>query len=345
MDKKNIERLISFEPTFDTDAKWWGPEIIRPVYENNLWIDNDILTNAIYETIDSTFPLKTTVSYLMKKCGVPERNIKIKTVQPDDEYDESSVVDIFIECAGYPEEALKIKIKGINQVMQQCGYRFSKFVSDRTLSDGTVVPTEDYVCMMFIPKFSNDITREVFDSQVRLLHITPTCNRKRIEKYGLVPRSKNRGFSYPERIHFLWPVQKEDIFYGMIKDLYIMMKSGRPDINDKYEKMLCEVLGVKDGQVPNISDDISFDVWGVNKRLLQEPEDLYVNKFNNEQDRIKKGRFHANKDGVRFFRDPSYQFGVYTYDNIYPDSLLLSFPDINISKVRRYFKWKHGIEF
>lgn len=56
--------------------------------------------------------------------------------------------------------------------------------------------------MSFDPMFQDDVTEEAL-SHTFLYHITPLYNRENIEKYGLIPKSENIFFKYPERVHLI----------------------------------------------------------------------------------------------------------------------------------------------
>ena len=336
--KQFISEILIFEP----ETKWYGLDPDIALYEKEMWNEPAPgLTNTLYETVDTTYPTQTTIRYLMNMCHIPSNNIMVADVHPDSEYDESAMIFVLVGCKGMDDYDITMKVKKVNQVMNRCGYRFSKFSDNRVMCDGTEVDYNDCVCLVYSPKFSSDITWEVFNSNVRLLHVSPSYNRDNILKKGLVPRSKNNSFDYPSRIHLLWPVQRTDIVYRMIKDLYTVINSPVVDKNDKYEMMLRDVLGFENtGIHRNIGrEGITFDIYGIDKRKLKEPDDLYnEKKYRDVESRKKKGLFQVDKDCVRFFRDPAFQYGVYTYDNIPVDTLILSYKDISIEMIDKYFK-------
>lgn len=51
----------------------------------------------------------------------------------------------------------------------------------------------------FEPIYDCDITKEILKTEKYLIHLTSEKNIEKIKKIGLVPKSKNNIFNYPEK--------------------------------------------------------------------------------------------------------------------------------------------------
>lgn len=83
--------------------------------------------------------------------------------------------------------------KLMDRAMGLCGY-FPSFY-DRKY-DGTV-------SVQYEAKFDNDVTEEIRRKFESIVHATPEYNLGKIRRIGLVPKSKNELFNFPDRIYFL----------------------------------------------------------------------------------------------------------------------------------------------
>ena len=139
-------------------------------------------SQPINEGIFKTYPIDKTVKYVKALFGLNDNQIGA--------YD---------GAGGNPNtKRIVVKIldteennSAIDRAMGLCGYV-------RT----TEVKLGDFVGISFISRYEDkDITDEV-RRMGKIKHITPLYNVEKIKKIGLVPKSSNSRFNYPDRIYF-----------------------------------------------------------------------------------------------------------------------------------------------
>ena len=156
---------------------------VKPSYDNYVQMyfeATDEKAKQLYEGLINSYPYDETKKYIIKYLNLNPNN----------------VIDTFDE-QGYPEMIViipddKNTIEQTKKVFDLCGYYNS--VSGEA-------DDPDYIELHFTPKFRQHNPIDI-DNYNAIYHITKTRKVNKILQQGLVPKSNNANFNYPERIHF-----------------------------------------------------------------------------------------------------------------------------------------------
>lgn len=97
----------------------------------------------------------------------------------------------YIRCRLYNDS--KLKLDDLNNIFKACGYFWCKKREH-----------DNYVSHYYYPKFQEEINKKVRSQNKYLYHYTFKDFKRRIKKYGLVPKeNENDTYKYPSRIFFL----------------------------------------------------------------------------------------------------------------------------------------------
>ena len=151
------------------------------------------------EGMIKTYPLKTTIKLLTRKLG----ELKITSAVDFEE----STDTIFVKTVS--GDLTDDKLSEIFNVVSLCGYFPSTI--DYYNSDDMIINSIKYNENFKLIK-NNDVEfiqiiieskfNKIIKNPKKLYHITKLNNIKRIEKYGLVPKSENKKAYHKERIYF-----------------------------------------------------------------------------------------------------------------------------------------------
>ena len=142
----------------------------------------------------------------------------------------------------------------IENYMRTCGYHSARKRKLYT-EDGV-----SYYFYLFEPKFSEDITDSIKTRYKYLYHATPSICVNKILKKGLVPRSKNSMFTYPDRIYF------------MLGD----------NLNEEQLKVLCRVRALRFRKQSNIIDNNDYSILRIDLSQVGNSVKFYVDPFADE---------------------------------------------------------------
>lgn len=151
--------------------------------------DTEYIKSRIREGLIKTYPVDKTINIISKRFNLEQHQIQKETIEED-----GDIVTLLIILL--PINISRNKIGEIINGMKACGY----YVSEKFRQD------EDDASLGYIvfePIFQNDISSNIRESCKYLYHMTPSIYVDKILKNGLVPRSKNSIYSYPDRIYFM----------------------------------------------------------------------------------------------------------------------------------------------
>lgn len=103
-----------------------------------------------------------------------------------------------------------------------------------------------YIQLRFEPMYSHNVN-DLVRKTGKLYHITLESNIKSIKEKGLLPKSKNWRFKYPERVYFV----KGDTSKRDLKLIASTLYDERPDYNN--EHIICLIIDVN-----TIGNDVDF---------------------------------------------------------------------------------------
>lgn len=141
-------------------------------------------------------------------------------------------------------------VQNMRDAMAACGWSLS---TKETIGlDGMT-----WTAMTFDPMFQNDISSEAFGYGV-LYHWSPSYNKESILKHGLIPKSENRRFDYPERVHVL----KGSIPYQMLISIGQELSDANSDERNNGDYILFSVNTAKIPRGTEVYYDPRFE-WGL----------------------------------------------------------------------------------
>jgi hypothetical protein len=100
---------------------------------------------------------------------------------------------------------------------------------------------KDHISIRFESKYNDGLYKSDLDVPDYLYHITKDINISNIIKNGLIPKSKNRLSTHPDRIHFCYEI---DDCYNLIKRFKLSDKLNGDDFNYTIVKVNC--VDIKD---------------------------------------------------------------------------------------------------
>lgn len=124
---------------------------------------------------------------ILRKFGLMDEQVEIRKISTND--GNVDLITIII-----PKNSTKDYIGDITHEMETCGYFQSQKM--QPYCGGNV-----YGVLVFEPKYSNNISTKIRESCHYLYHCTDSVNINKILKKGLVPRSNNTLFMFPDRIY------------------------------------------------------------------------------------------------------------------------------------------------
>lgn len=104
-----------------------------------------------------------------------------------------------------------------------------------------------YTLLRFDPRYPKSITNDV-RNMGWLMHWSPKYNLESIRKFGFIPQSRNKKFTYPPRVHFL----KSNITQQQIEDIGKQLFDNNDDVRNNGEYILFTL------DVSKIPDDVEF---------------------------------------------------------------------------------------
>ena len=140
--------------------------------------------DQIDESLIQSYPPVSVKRLLHNKFGLNDEQVIILN-----NGEQSHLIAIAI-----PTSAPAYSVGKVKELMNWCGY----FINKKTQR-----VIEGYRIYVFEPKFGNDISKHVRRNYQYLFHVAPKKYLNRILKSGLIPKSKNSLFLYPDRVHLM----------------------------------------------------------------------------------------------------------------------------------------------
>lgn len=243
-----------------------------PPLEDMIRLRESTSVDPIEEGLISTYPADVMVRYISNKFGVKNEGEQSDAYNPEHiSFCKSKrSYRIYVNPEFYKENE-----DIINKILNSGGYYHA-------------IDADKFI--IFERRFDDEISDEIRNSgQIYLYHISPTINTKKIITNGLIPKSKNMAFNYPDRIYL----------FGKEAEKY-------PNFLQEMCKML---LRASASAYYRKSGDIDTARQDVLKRKLNE-----FSVFRIDLDKL---------ENIKIFEDPNIDGCVayYVNDNIKPDCI------------------------
>ena len=205
--------------------------------------DLSVSRMMLHEGLIKTYDLEKTVAYVKDYVGLEDWNIVYERAR-------NGIITVRIVIPEGDEETYR----NVCRVMcDLCGYyvtheRFAP-VKDK---DGNLIDCRE---MFFRPKFSSrKRVEEYLKRHPRVWHITSMERAEKIKKQGFVPKSSNKLFKYPEKVHFLLGFYTED----QVADIGKKLKRVEGRDNEVWTIMVVDIRK-PDGTFPKFYVDPDLD--------------------------------------------------------------------------------------
>lgn len=211
----------------------------------------------VNEGLISTYPSDRVRNVIFKKFGLMDEQVEIYKISTSD--GDVDLITIII-----PKNSTKDYIGEITHEMKTCGYFQSQKM--QPYCGGNV-----YGVLVFEPKYSKDISAKIRKSCHYLYHCTDAVNINKILKKGLVPRSNNSLFVFPDRIYAF---KGDTLSQEQIEIMYRIQMKHNDDILGKknpIENMEYYLLTIDISKMPQdvklYSDPLSKDAVFTNDNI------------------------------------------------------------------------------
>ena len=138
----------------------------------------------INEGLIKTYPIDKTKNFIIKKYGLSGDQIQISQMN-------NGILSVDVIGIILPNSVSKNIIGNIKHDLRTCGY----FINQAPIA----ISNTNFFIMVFEPKFSQEISDIIKRKYQYLYHQTPQIYIKKIIKNGLIPKSNNALFFYPDR--------------------------------------------------------------------------------------------------------------------------------------------------
>lgn len=178
---KSLEKTNTVSPRIEGEI----PNVSKYIRTfTNIDLVDDKNNHTVNEGLIKTYPIDKSVNYLIRKYGLNHEQIQIEPI-------DNGIITINIICIILPNSIDGNTLGNIKHDLQTCGY----FNNQEPIS----IQNTNFFIMAFEPKFSEEVTEMVKQKYHYLYHSAPKIYLDKITKNGLIPKSKNSLFFYPDR--------------------------------------------------------------------------------------------------------------------------------------------------
>lgn len=232
---KSLEKTSGVSPRIDGEI----PDVSKYIktFSNINTDDEDGF--MIGEGLIKTYPINNTINYIVRKYGLGRNQVQVNQIN-------NGIMATDIICIILPNGIDNNTLGDIKHDLKTCGYFNNQ---QQKLINGT-----NYFVLTFEPKFSQDIGDAVRQNYHYLYHSSPSIYLDKVLKIGLIPKSKNTLFFYPDRTFFM---VGDKLNSGQIKTLKNIQSERNVHVNNENPKETKEyVLLTID--VSRLPKDIKF---------------------------------------------------------------------------------------
>ena len=179
--KDSLEKFLKTQKNRNNNIRIKGKV---PDMSKYIFTYDSIDTNRIDEGLIKTYPPQKTKDYVIRKYDLDDNQVQIQPI------DNGIMTTEFI-CIIVPKSIDNNTIGSIKHDMKTCGYFLNRPQKQ--------IENTPYIGLVFEPKFSKDISDIVREKYKYLYHSAPKIYLESIKEKGLVPKSKNSLFLYPDR--------------------------------------------------------------------------------------------------------------------------------------------------
>lgn len=205
--------------------------------------NDDGFSLYLSEGLIKTYPLDKTIQYVKKYLPIG-RNLIFKSVN-------NNIERIIVIVANIGEN-----INEVIHALNVCGY-YLVYPKGNYLHK---LKKNEVVRLQFEPKFTENKTKEILTFGDFAYHWTQPKYLNKINKIGLIPKSTNNSFDYPERIHLVkqTATQNEILKLGRLLAISINADKVIDNISFEQELILLKVNLKKIRNGTSFFDDPSY---------------------------------------------------------------------------------------
>lgn len=217
------------------------PNEIEDIRKSLPKTEDEIVKHWLKEGLISSYPSQKIKNILMNTFGLSERQIVFNTTDTGEKNVET--ITLILNSKITSDDLGRL----INK-MNACGYfpicGFEQYKRNKDLGEIT-----------FEPKFTQDIGSKIREKCQYLFHVTPSVMIGKIRKNGLIPKSKNTIFQYPDRIYFM---EGDMLTYSQIlslKNIQIVRNNTNPQGTNPKDNLNYSLLTLALEKIPK---DVKF---------------------------------------------------------------------------------------
>ncbi|WP_146739363.1 hypothetical protein [Pseudoprevotella muciniphila] len=181
----------------------------------------DIYNTMIDEGLIKTYPIDKTINYIVRKYGLDNRQVRVSPIN-------NGIVDVDIITIILRNTIDSNTLGDIKHDFQTCGY----FNNQKP----TQIHNTNYLFFCFEPKFSQDVTTMVRQNYRYLYHSSPKIFQDKVMRCGLIPKSKNTLFLYPDRTFLMVGDNLNSQQINVLKNVQTERNSNCNTLNQKETK-------------------------------------------------------------------------------------------------------------
>lgn len=189
-----------------------------------------VLRERMDEGLIKTYDAESVIRIGSMELGIPAYDMRIERYYDKDLDSTVETVNVMV-----PTTTTVNKVGEITHFMKRCGYHLSRPTPYKTKTENGVMLIYPYE-----PTFSKDVSEEVFEKYEVLFHATPLAVVPKIFDNGLVPRSKNRLFLYPDRVYCMKGNNLTDEQIFILKNVQ-HARSLKPGLHDNNKYVILKI--------------------------------------------------------------------------------------------------------
>lgn len=153
-------------------------------FDDFINLPKDIKQQILHEGLIATYDTHITYKMLCQKFNLNTQDVYLRNQR-----------GINLIIVTLPTTTNKLLINEITNFMSTCGF----FRNNQKIFS----KKENKILLFFEPKFTRNIALDIHEHYNYLMHLTPEIYVDKILKNGLIPKSENNIFKYPDRLFFV----------------------------------------------------------------------------------------------------------------------------------------------
>lgn len=195
------------------------------------------ISNELNESLIMTYPSEKVRKNILRKFNLEDSQVEI--VENETEEGVVELISVIL-----PKNSTQELIGNVKNEMKYCGYHLSN-KEMKPYCGGSV-----YGVLVFEPDYSKDVSQKIREKCKYLYHCTDTVYIDKILKKGLIPKSNNSIYMFPDRVYCM---KGDDLSMVQIESLYNIQQahnSTMPQLQNPKESLDYCLLTIDVNKLP-----------------------------------------------------------------------------------------------